>query len=264
MMNITSMKHIRLVKAGTILCLFLLAIAFQTATAQSSELTADEILDKVDDLYRGDSSQGTMTMTIKTEHWTRELTLEYWSLGKEKSLFRILAPKKEKGTATLKCDRDIWNYLPKVNRTIKLPSSMMSQSWMGSHFTNDDLVKESRFTDDYTFEKSFDGERDGQNIIEITCIPHEDAAVVWGKVIVIVEQDSFIPLEISYYDEDMELARTMRFSDVKDIGDRKLPVSMIVIPADKPDESTEVTYDEINFNVEIDEEFFSLRNLQDR
>lgn len=263
-MNITFMKHIRLVKAGIILCMFFFAIAFQTAPVQSSELTADEILDKVDDLYRGDSSQGTMTMAIKTEHWTRELTLEYWSLGKENSLFRILAPQKEKGTATLKCDRDIWNYLPKVNRTIKLPSSMMSQSWMGSHFTNDDLVKESRFTDDYTFEKSFEGERDGQNVIEITCIPHENAAVVWGKTIVIVEQDSFMPLEISYYDEEMELARTWLFSDVKDIGDRRLPVSMIVIPADKPDESTEVIYDEIIFNVEIDKEFFSLRNLQDR
>lgn len=263
-MNIALMKYFRLLNTTIALCLFVLVISFQSASAQTSELTADEILDKVDDLYRGDSSRGTMTMTIKTEHWTRELKLNYWSLGKEFSLYRILSPKKEKGTATLKCDKDIWNYLPKVNRTIKLPSSMMSQSWMGSHFTNDDLVKDSRFTDDYTFEKSFEGSRDEKNIIEIICIPLEDAAVVWGKVIVIVEQNTFTPLEIGYYDEDMELARTMIFSDVRDIGDRMLPVSMIVIPADKPDESTEVTYDEIVFNIEIDEDFFSLRNLQDR
>ena len=125
--------------------------------ALAESLTAKEILDKVDDLYRGTSSHGKMTMEVVTSHWNRTLSLEFWSKGKDKSLVRILAPLKEKGTATLRSGNEIWNYLPKVNRVVKLPSSMMSASWMGSHFTNDDLVKQSRFADDYTFEVTRQG-----------------------------------------------------------------------------------------------------------
>lgn len=111
----------------------------------------------MDDLFRGKSSQGLMTMTVVTKHWKRTLTMQWWSKGKDRSLVRILAPKKEAGTATLRVGNDVWNYLPKVKRVIKLPSSMMSGSWMGSHFTNDDLVKESRMADDYTFKITFQG-----------------------------------------------------------------------------------------------------------
>ena len=133
--------------------------SFGARPVRAQELTAREMLDKVDDLYRGVSSQGKMTMTIVTAHWTRSLSLEFQSKGKDKSLVRILAPVKEKGTATLRSGNEIWNYLPKVNRVVKLPSSMMSASWMGSHFTNDDLVKQSRFTEDYTFQIGFQGKR---------------------------------------------------------------------------------------------------------
>jgi len=255
-------KTLKIILIHLLLSLVIFGLPVNPALAQSSGLTPEEILDKVDDLYRGESSQGTMTMKITTEHWSRTLEMEYWSLGKEKSLFRILSPKKEKGYTTLKSGNDIWNYLPKVKKTIKLPSSMMSQSWNGSHFTNDDLVKESRFTDDYTFEITFDGERDGKNIVEIKCTPLEDAAVVWGKVLVIVDNKTFMPLELLYYDEDLKLARTMYFYDVRMINDRELPVSMKIIPSDKPGESTEITYNKILFNIDIDENFFSIRNLE--
>lgn len=239
---------------------FFLLAPFVPECAQ--EPTPKEILDKVDDLFRGKSSHGKMTMTIKTANWERALSLDFWSEGKEKSLIRILAPKKEKGTATLRSDNDIWNYLPKVKRTIKLPSSMMSASWMGSHFTNDDLVKESRMADDYTFQETFRGMRDGREVLDITCHPKPEAAIVWGKVIMTVRTEDYLPLYSKYYDEDMKLARTMIFSDIKTLGGRTLPVLMTVEPEDKPGEKTEVLYHEIEFNIDLPADTFTLRSLQ--
>jgi outer membrane lipoprotein-sorting protein len=230
--------------------------------AQEQPLTPRQILDKVDDLFRSKSSQGLATMTVTTSHWKRSLTLEMWSKGKEKSLFRILAPKKEKGTATLRSGNDIWNYLPKVNRVIKLPSSMMAASWMGSHFTNDDLVKESRMADDYTFEITYSGEMEGQEIVEVTCYPKKDAAVVWGKVLVRALRREYLPLFIKYYDEDLRLARTMTFSQVSQLGGRLLPAVVTMVPEDKPEESTVIDYEKIDFDIDLKDDFFSLRTLQ--
>jgi outer membrane lipoprotein-sorting protein len=190
------------------------------------------------------------------------MKIEFWTEGKEKSLMRILAPRKEKGMATLKSGENIWNYLPKVKRVIKVPSSMMGGSWMGSHFTNDDLVKESRMADEYDFKKSFDGEREGVKVIEITCIPKPDAAVVWGKVVLQVRHADLQPLWLKYYDEDLELARTMTFSDFKKFDDRVLPETTRMVPTDKPDEFTEMKYEKIKFNVKLKDKLFTLRNLQ--
>ena len=239
--------------------LFVLCFSFGV---RAEDLTPREILDKVDDLARGKSSQGKMTMSITTAHWTRSLTLEFWSKGKEQSLIRILAPKKEKGMTTLRSGNNIWNYLPKINRIIKLPSSMMSSAWMGSHFSNDDLVKESRMADDYTFAVTFQGEKEGRKVVEITCTPHEDAAVVWGRVIVVVDGDEYLPLKILYYDEDIILARTMIFQDAGPLGGRKLPRRMVIIPADKPQESTVVIYEEMLWDLELSDDLFSIRSLK--
>ena len=239
---------------------WLLAAAAPIRAGQS--LTARQILDKIDDLFRGKSSQGRMTMAIVTANWKRTLALEFWSKGKDKTLMRILSPKKEKGTATLRSGHDIWNYLPKVKRTIKLPSSMMSSSWMGSHFTNDDLVKESRMADDYEYDRPKEGVREGKPVYEITCVPKPEAAVVWGKVVVILGRTDYLPLEIGYYDEDLKLARTMTFARVDRMGDRVIPTLMTVLPEDKPGEKTEVLYNEIIFNLDVPDDTFSLRNLQ--
>jgi outer membrane lipoprotein-sorting protein len=243
--------------------LLALALVACAAPLQAAAPTrAREILDHVDDLFRGDSSHGRATMTVTTAHWTRSLTLEFWTEGKEKSLIRILAPEKEKGTATLKAGNDIWNYLPKVKRVIKLPSSMMSASWMGSHFTNDDLVKESRMTEDYTYAVTFEGERDGRRAIEITLVPKPEAPVVWGKVVVVVRAADHMPREVRFYDEDLKLARTIRYGDPKRLGGRELPSTMTVVPADKPDESTVIRYEDITFDVALPADTFSLRTLQ--
>jgi outer membrane lipoprotein-sorting protein len=225
-------------------------------------LSARQILDRVDDLYRGDSSHGQLRMTVTTAHWARTLDIEFWSKGKTESLFRILAPKKEEGTATLRAGNDIWNYLPHVKRVIKLPSSMMSASWMGSHLTNDDLIKESRMADDYSYEVTFDGMRASRSIVELTCRPKPQAAVVWGKVVVVVDRERFLPREIRYFDENQSLARTLTFSDVATLGGRELPATLTVVPAEKPGESTRLHYDTLEFDVHLDDQFFSLRTLQ--
>ncbi len=245
----------------------LLLVLSVTATLRSrvvpaADPTPAEILDRIDDLFRGESSHGTATMTVRTENWSRSLKMEFWSKGKDESLIRILEPKKEKGTATLKSGRDLWNYLPKVKRVVKLPSSMMSASWMGSHFSNDDLVRETRMVDDYTFEKTFSGARNGVEILEITCTPKPEAPVVWGKVVVTVSSENSMPQSIRYYDEDMDLARTMTYSETKPLGGRTLPTRIEMQPADEPDELTVVVYEEIDFDVTLADDAFSLRTLQ--
>ena len=230
--------------------------------ALSRTMTARELLDRVDDLFRGESSHGVMSMKVTTEHWSRELKLEEWSEGKDKSLIRILSPRKERGTATLKVGNNIWNYLPKVKRVIKLPSSMMGDAWMGSHFTNDDLVKDSRMADDYDYETTFHGERDGEAVTEITCKPKPDAAVVWGKIVMLIRDRDLMPLVSEYFGEDMKVARMMRFSGFREMGGRLVPAEMVIIPADKPKELTAVIYESLEFDVPQGKDTFSLRTLQ--
>lgn len=222
-----------------------------------------EIIDAVERLYRGDSSHSVATMQVVTGHWERTLTMEAWSLGTDFFLVRLRYPKKEAGTATLKAGNNIWNYLPKVDRTIKIPSSMMGGSWMGSHFTNDDLVKQSRLSVDYDITLSHDGkDPKGTAVWDFMLTPKADVAVVWGHVEYRVRQGDLMPLRARFYDEKGELARTMDFGGFKEFGARLLPSTVRMRPADKPGEHTTVRYEELDFDIEIRKPFFSLRNLK--
>ena len=222
------------------------------------------VLAEIDDLWRADSSRSTVSMKVVTANYSRQVTMENWTLGKDKSFVKILSPRKEKGTVTLKSGNVIYTYLPKTDRTIRLTSSMMMGSWMGSHFTNDDLVKESRLSEDYVPRIIFEGERKGENIIEFALEPKPEAPVVWGRIVIIVLAEGFLPLASYYYDEDMILARTMSFSDIKKMGGRLLPAIMRVVPADEVGEYTELTYQEISFGIKLDDSFFSLQQLRRR
>jgi hypothetical protein len=201
-------------------------------------------------------------MQIATENWQRTLVMQIWSQGTERALIRITSPKKEAGTATLKVGNNIWNYLPKVNRTIKIPTSMMMAAWMGSHFTNDDLVKESRLIRDYFIEISFEGERDGVEVYEFTLTSKPEAAVVWGKVMLEVRQADLMPTWQRYYDEDGTLIRELTFSECTKMGGRLIPTRLVMQPMDKPGEQTMILYNELRFDVPIRAETFSLRNLE--
>jgi outer membrane lipoprotein-sorting protein len=208
------------------------------------------------------SSKAQITMNIKTKHWERSLTMQAWSLGRDRSLVKVLKPLKERGIATLKVGKEVYNYLPDTDRTIKITSAMMLGSWMGSHFTNDDLVKESRMADDYRTVVSLIGAREGVPIIELTSTPKPDAAVVWGRVVTTVRAGDWQPLTVLFYDEDGKPARTMTLSGHKSIGGRVLPTVMKMVPADKPGEHTEVIYDDIAFGTPLPDGFFSLNQLR--
>ena len=243
---------------------YLLFGALALAPEATSGETPREIIDRVDRILRGDSSHGVATMEVETEHWQRSLTMEMWSLGTEFSLVRVTAPAKEAGTATLKAEDDIWNYLPKVDRTIKIPASMMMGSWMGSHFTNDDLVKESRLVEDYDIELGFDGEREGVAVWEFVLAPRPEAPVVWGRVEYRVRKADMMPLWARYYDEDGNLVRRLDFSDFRDMGGRLVPAAMDMYPEDKAGERTSVRYRELEFGIDVDRSFFSLQMLKRR
>ena len=236
---------------------------FISTYADASNLNPRKILDSVDDIYRSNTSHGILTLAVTTTNWQRTLTLEQWSKGKNKHLIKVLKPKKEKDLATLRVDTNVWNYMPKVKKVVKIPSSMMSSSWMGSHFSNDDLVKQSRMVKDYDYSTSFEGIRDGIDIVEITCIPKMNAAVVWGKVEVIVYREDFIPLRLIYYDEDLNLSRKLEFSNIQIIDNKKIPLKMQMVPENEPGESTTIQWKEIKFDLTISDDFFSLRKLQE-
>ena len=240
----------------------LAALAPTSATAQTDSRVL-EIIDEVDRLMRGESSTGRMRMEIDTEHWSRSLEMSVWSLGTEHSLIRVESPQREAGTATLKVENEVWNYLPRADRTIKIPPSMMLGSWMGSHFTNDDLVKESRIIEDFDIVISYEGDREGEEVWEFTMTPKPEAPVIWGRIEQQIRKRDRMPLWARYYDEDGTLARTMTFADFRDLGGRRVPTRMVIEPADG-EERTVVIYLELDFDVGLDEDFFSLRNLRAR
>ncbi len=227
-------------------------------------MEVDELIRHIDKLWRGETSLATMSMTVNTRRYQRSMTMQAWSRGKDYSLVVIREPVKDRGIATLKVEENIWNYLPKINRVTRVPSSMMSGSWMGSHFTNDDLVKESTYEDDYDSSITFEGDRDGKAIYEITSIPKPDAAVVWGKVVMEIEQKSLAPYRALYYDEESILIRTMTFDQIQQINGRAVPMRMSLQPEDKPSESTVILYQSIEFGVPLEPSFFSLQNLKKR
>lgn len=239
------------------------AVAAQAPALTFAQTDPLAIIDRVDRMLRGDSSHGVMTMEVVTENWDRSMTMEVWSLGTDYSLVRVQAPRREAGTATLKAEDDIWNYLPKVDRSIKIPASMMGGSWMGSHFTNDDLVKESRLVDDYDIEIAFDGDDpDGVTVWEFVLTPKPEAPVVWGSIEYRIRQRDYMPLWTKFYDEDGELARTMEHSGFTEFGGRLVPAVMNMLPADKPGERTTMRYEDLEFDIDVERSFFSLRNLQ--
>jgi hypothetical protein len=244
-----------------VLALALLTMTLVVPAGPADQPSVEDLLDKADDLWRGSSSRGQISMHIKTARWQRSLTMRVWSEGTEKTLIQVLAPAKEKGTATLKVNNEIWHYLPKVDRTIKVPASMMSGSWMGSHFSNDDLVKESRYTDDFKCKFTSKPADNADKLYVVECIPNADAAVVWGKVVLKARED-LIPTAALYYEEKGELVRTMTFTDIVEMGGRKLPKKMRLTVTDKPDEFTEVVYEEIEFDLKVPARTFTLQALK--
>jgi outer membrane lipoprotein-sorting protein len=221
---------------------------------------ARAILQKIDELYRSDSNQARFEMEIVTPHWQRTLKINLWSRGMEKTFLRILEPKKERGIATLRIGNEMWNYLPRTNKVIKIPPSMMMGSWMGSDFTNDDLVKEYTFVKDYDFEFTDIGNPEA-NRIYIRCVPKKDRPIVWGHILIAVRENDSLPVWQKYFDEKGNLVREMTYRDIRTFGSRTIPSVMELVPAAKEGNRTIVRYLEARFDIDIPDEIFSLRNL---
>ncbi|MGB5227439.1 MAG: outer membrane lipoprotein-sorting protein [Eudoraea sp.] len=211
---------------------------------------------------RGNSSSSNMTMKIVRPDWSREISMKGWSLGTDFSLILITAPARDQGTAFLKRDKELWNWQPTIDRVIKLPPSMMTQSWMGSDFTNDDLVKESSIVNDYDHFILGDTTITARDAWKIELVPKEGAPVVWGLILIYVSKDDYIELLIKYYDEDEFLINTMILSDIREMGGRVIPARMDMIPAENPEHRTVIHYNDIQFDIGINEDFFSIQKMK--
>lgn len=223
-------------------------------------LEVDEIIKRVEDNLNGKTAVLELTMVVKTRRTERTMKMKSYSIGKDRSFIKILYPGKDKGITFLKVDNAMWQYVPRIEKTIKIPASMMLQSWMGSDFTNDDLVKESSISDDYN--KSLLEETDKGYRIEL--LPTEEAAVVWGKIIMGVSKDHYLPTTVTYFDEDDILIRELTYTDVRLFGDKFYPTRWQMLPKE-PEKAGNETVIEISsavFDGEVSESYFTKRALK--
>jgi outer membrane lipoprotein-sorting protein len=223
--------------------------------------SADEVVKRIDQLYRADSSYAEMEMQIETPNWERTLRMRAWSEGTETTFIRILEPRKERGVGTLRIGDEMWNYLPNANRVMRIPPSMMMSSWMGSDFNNNDLVRQFTFTDDYHFDYA-EVDDPAEGILYIRAVPKEGRPLVWGHVVLEVHSDSLLPRAENYFDEEGTLVRVMNFREVKTFDDRRIPSVLELVPQDDEGNRTVLRYLEAEFNIEIPQGTFTQRNLR--
>ncbi|MBL6690001.1 MAG: outer membrane lipoprotein-sorting protein [Pseudomonadales bacterium] len=242
------------------LTLCLLLLTFNATASEDEEERARSIIDEMEQLYRGDSSDATITMQVETPQYQRTLKMTGQSMGKELAFFRILSPKKDRGVATLKRDQEMWNYFPKINKVIKVPPSMMMGSWMGSDFTNDDLVKETQLIDVYHLSMTEDDVK-----YYVTLTPKEQTVTVWGKIDYVISKEPLLPVSQAFFDEDGEKIRELTFMEPKEYDGKLMPSILEMTPLNKEGHKTRIVYDAITFNVPgITEQTFSMRNLKSR
>lgn len=264
-LSITPRTPVRMRSLGALLLSILVCSGLAVSASQEGLPDAQEarrIIDHVDRMLRGESSRGNVEMSVLTPEWKRVTRMTIWSEGTDKVLIRVEQPKKDEGTATLRASGNIWNYLPKIDRVIRVPTSMMMAAWMGSHFTNDDLVKESRLVRDYDIQATFAGPREGTEVYEFLLTPKPEAPVVWGRIAYVVRKGDLMPVLARFYGEDGALRRTATFSDYRTMGGRLVPSRMRMTPEDSPDDGTELHYLSLEFNVAIPARTFSLNALK--
>lgn len=237
---------------------FLFALSGRLFAADPSAVSLIEAMEQT---LWSDSNHGSYVMRIESEYWTRELQLEAWMDRPDHTLIRIHSPKKEAGVGSLRIGDAMWNYLPKVDRTIKIPPSMMLQPWMGSNFSNDDLVKESSFVDDYTHEVAGVDASGEVPVYRIVSTPRPDAPVVWSRLEFEVRADA-IPVSVAYFGERDQLVKRLTYEQVKTMDGRRIPTLWTMVDADNPESRTVIRIETIEFDLPLDESLFSLRRLR--
>lgn len=222
---------------------------------------ATAIIRKADERAKGKSSFATFTIQVIRPNWKREIKMKSWTKGNDLAMLLVTSPVKDKGIVYLKRKKEVWNWIPSIERTIKLPPSMMSQSWMGTDFTNDDLVKEASIAEDYRHSIVGDSVIDERDSYKILLLPKPESAVVWGKVLMWVDKKDNIIMYAEYYDEDGGMVNSLRTYDIKMLGGRLLPARMEMIPAAKKNNKTVFIYNELQFDKPIDDNFFTSQNM---
>ncbi len=237
--------------------------AFQMAGAYADPSAIDAVT-QAEALLWGKALVSDIDMTITTPTWSRTLSLHLWMDRPMKSFIRIAAPAKDAGISSLRIGSEMWNYLPAIERTIKIPPSLMLQPWLGSDFTNDDLVKESSMVNDYTHSMRATISAEEGEAYQIEATPKPNAAIVWGKVIYTIRKTDFMPLKLAFYNEREELVRTLVYSDIRPMGGRTIPTRWEMRPLNSPGKSTVITIKSVVYDKPINSEIFSLRNLKQR
>lgn len=227
----------------------------------AQDIDAKTLIRKAMEHWRGVTSHSDMTMTIHRPNWERTMSMQAWSEGEKLSLVRVTEPKKDAGNGTLLNDTNMWTYTPKINRIIKVPSSMMAQSWMGSDFSNRDISKSTDIIDQYDHELTAREEIDGHTHYTITSIPHEDAAVVWGKEVLVV-RDDYVLIRQEYWDQDDVLVKTMVAGEIVEMGGRPVARTLRMGEVEEPDEWTEMITNDIAFDIDVPANTFTLSNLR--
>ena len=240
----------------------LIAILFFASLAYAQEPSAKEIVKRANDLRIGNSSKSEMSMTVVRPTWSREVSMKSWSMGELYYMILITGPAADKGQSFLKRKNEMWNWQPSISRIIRIPPSMMGQSWMGSDFTNNDLMDKNSIVDDYVQTIAGAETIIGYDCYKIQLIPKPDAAVVWGKIIAWISKKEYYLLKAEYYDEDGGLVNTETFSDIKHIGDRDLPAKLVMVPASDPGNKTIIEFKSIQFNIPVKQDFFSQENMK--
>jgi len=242
--------------------LFFLLLGLTSFALLGQTMTAEEITKKSEDKLRGESSYSEMKITIVRPKWSREMVTKGWAMGNDYSISIVTAPAKEAGTVFLKRKNEVWNWLPSIERTIKMPPSMLMQSWMGTDLTNDDLVRETSMAEDFSQKIIGEEAIDGRDSYKIELTPKPESAVVWGKVLMWIDKAEYLQLKIEFYDEDEYLVNTMRGKNIKEMGGKILTSIFEVIPAEKPNQKTIIEYIDLKFNIEIDESYFTTQNMK--
>lgn len=250
----------KLSKRITVATLFLLMINISWSLPAHA-INAADIIKAVMDQWRGTTSHSVMTMTIHRPDWERTMTMEGWTAGEKKSIFRVLKPKKDAGNGTLLLDNKMWTFSPKINRVIKIPSSLMNQSWMGSDFSNKDIARSADIIDQYTHKLIKTETSEGHKVYVIQSIPKDDAPVVWGKEVLRV-RDDYVLLEHTFYDQDMKPVKRMRTSKVGMMGGRMVAIQERMAKIETPDEYTEIKMISAKFDIKISNSTFTLSNLR--
>lgn len=239
-----------------------LVAGFANFAASAEEMTAEKLVAGALDLMRGGQSSYTeMRMLVHRPDWERTSVLLVWTRGREDALMRFTAPAKDAGNATLKRGDKMWTFTPKLNRVIRLPYSLMSQSWAGSDFSYNDLARADDMLRYYSLRIANVAESDGHKIYTIEAIPHDDAPIVWGKEEMVL-RDDYVLISQTFYDQAVVPLKRMETLEIGELGGRTMAIHMRMSNLEEPEKYTEMFYDSADFDVDLPDRTFTEFSLR--